>query len=89
MNKLFLGLLVFIPIAIWADISAVSPVIVFFLAALAIVPLAKFIGEATEELATRTTPAVLPSSSWKVRGSNRGRGLSVLTTSSSHVSGSA
>ena len=35
-----------------------SPVVVFFLAALSIVPLAKYIGEATEELATHTTPAV-------------------------------
>ncbi len=58
MNTLFLGLLVFVPIAIGASFASASPVLVFFLAALAIVPLAKFIGESTEELATRTTPAL-------------------------------
>jgi Ca2+:H+ antiporter len=58
MNTIFFGLLVFVPVAIWAAANGVSPVIVFFLSALAIVPLAKFIGEATEELATRTSPAM-------------------------------
>jgi Ca2+:H+ antiporter len=36
----------------------VSPVIVFFLAAVSVLPLAKYIGESTEELASRTSPAV-------------------------------
>jgi len=36
----------------------VSPVIVFFLAALSVLPLAKYIGESTEELASRTSPVI-------------------------------
>lgn len=58
MDIFFVGLLAFVPIAIGAHLFGVSPSIVFFLSALAIVPLAKFIGEATEEIASRTTPAV-------------------------------
>ena len=58
MNTFFLALLVFVPIAIGAHFLGISPTIVFFLCALAIVPLAKFIGEATEELASRTSPAL-------------------------------
>jgi Ca2+:H+ antiporter len=58
MNKLFLGSLIFVPVAVAAHFMNVSPVVIFFLCALAIVPLAKFIGEATEELANRTTSAV-------------------------------
>jgi Ca2+:H+ antiporter len=57
MQKVFVWLLVFVPIAIAASIAGLSPVTVFFLSALAIVPLAKFIGEATEELAARTSAA--------------------------------
>ena len=58
MDNVFLGLLAFVPVVIGADIAGVSPVLLFFLSALAIVPLAKYIGEATEELATRTSPAL-------------------------------
>ncbi len=58
MDKFFLILLVFVPVAIAAQALGISPTIIFFLCALAIVPLAKFIGESTEELATRTSPAV-------------------------------
>ncbi len=58
MDTFFVGLLAFVPIAIGAHLLGVSPSIVFFLSALAIVPLAKFIGESTEELASRTSPAV-------------------------------
>jgi Ca2+:H+ antiporter len=58
MNIVFIALLAFVPLAIGAVLTGVSPVIVFFLSALAIVPLAKFIGEATEELATRTNVVV-------------------------------
>jgi Ca2+:H+ antiporter len=58
MDKLFIALLIFVPLAIGAAFAGVSPVIVFFLAAVAIVPLAKYIGQSTEELASRTTPAV-------------------------------
>ena len=58
MSTLFIALLVFLPLAIGASFAGVSPVIVFFLSALSIVPLAKYIGESTEELASRTSPAV-------------------------------
>src|SRR5438552_16669607 len=56
--KLFLVLLVFVPIALFAEYFHFSAIAVFFLAALAIVPLAKYIGEATEELAVYTGPAL-------------------------------
>jgi len=58
MNKIFLYLLVLFPIAIIAHFFNVSPLIMFFLSALAIIPLAKFIGEATEELSVYTGPAL-------------------------------
>ncbi|HUD02727.1 MAG TPA: calcium/proton exchanger [Candidatus Paceibacterota bacterium] len=58
MNKLFLGLLLFVPITVLAYTAGVAPTALFFLSALAIVPLAKYIGEATEELAGRTNPAL-------------------------------
>lgn len=58
MNKIFLGLLVFVPIAAIANYLGVSPIVVFFLSALAIIPLAKYIGEATDELSTYTGPAL-------------------------------
>src|ERR1035437_266540 len=58
MNKLFLGLLIFVPITLIARYSGVSALVVFFLAALAIVPLARYIGEATEELSVHTGPAL-------------------------------
>ncbi len=57
-DKIFLILLSALPIAFLAHILNVSPVIVFFLSGLAIIPLAKFIGEASEELATRTSAAM-------------------------------
>jgi Ca2+:H+ antiporter len=58
MDKFFKLMLVFVPVAIGAKLMGVSPIAVFFLCAVAVVPLAKFIGEATEELAARTNPAV-------------------------------
>ena len=58
MDKLFIALLVFVPLAIGAAFAGASPVIVFFLSAIAIVPLAKYIGESTAELATKTTPVI-------------------------------
>jgi len=58
MNRLFLGLLLFVPITVLAYLAGVAPTAIFFLSALAIVPLAKYIGEATEELAGRTNPAL-------------------------------
>jgi Ca2+:H+ antiporter len=58
MDRLFIPLLALVPIAIGAAFAGVSPVIVFFIAAAAVVPLAKYIGQATEELATRTSPVL-------------------------------
>jgi len=57
-NKIFLFILLFVPATILASWLGLSPVIMFFLAAIAIIPLAKFIGEATDELATKTSPAL-------------------------------
>ncbi len=57
-GKVFIALLIFVPLSIAGEWIGVSPTILFFLSALAIVPLAKFIGESTEELAAHTTPAV-------------------------------
>ncbi len=49
--------LVLVPVALLAHFSNVADVWVFALSALAIIPLAKFLGEATEELATHSGPA--------------------------------
>lgn len=58
MDYLFIALLAFVPLAIGAAFIGASPIVVFFLSAIAIVPLAKYIGESTEELTTKTTPVV-------------------------------
>ncbi len=58
MDKFFLGLLVFLPATYAAVLWGAPPVWLFFLSALAIIPLAKYIGEATEEIASRTGPAL-------------------------------
>jgi Ca2+:H+ antiporter len=52
----FLG--IFIPLALGLDIAGASPVIVFFAAALGVVPTAALMGEATEHLATRSGPGI-------------------------------
>src|SRR5271157_3082145 len=51
-------MLVFIPLAAGASLLHASAIVVFFLSALAIVPLAKYIGEATDELSVYTGPAL-------------------------------
>jgi Ca2+:H+ antiporter len=53
MQKVFLWLLIFIPLTVIASALGASPIVLFFLSAIAIVPLAKFIGESTEALAVR------------------------------------
>ncbi len=58
MQKAFVALLGFIPITIVALVLGSSPTVLFFLSALAIVPLARFIGRATEELSARSGPAL-------------------------------
>ena len=49
-------LLILVPVAIIAELSHIDPVIVFILSAAGLIPLAKLIGEATEELAIYTGP---------------------------------
>jgi Ca2+:H+ antiporter len=51
-------LLVFVPIAILAEIGQWNPVVIFVAAALAVVPLSGLLGDATEELAGRTGPRI-------------------------------
>jgi Ca2+:H+ antiporter len=58
LDKIFKTLLIFVPIVFLAKYLNFSPLIVFILSALAIIPLAKFIGEATEELTVYTGPAI-------------------------------
>lgn len=52
------GLLIFVPLAIIGDFAGLSPVLVFGIAALGLVPLAGWLGTATEELAVHTGPRV-------------------------------
>ncbi len=54
----FIVLLVFIPLGVLAELLHWAPLVVFLLSALAIVPLAKWIGAATEELATYVGPGL-------------------------------
>lgn len=58
MQKVFVVLLILTPAALFAAYTHVPAAIVFVLSALAIVPLAKFIGDATDHLASRTSPAI-------------------------------
>src|SRR5437763_846345 len=51
-------LLAFIPITLLARFLDAPPLLVFAVSALAIVPLAKWMGTATEELAVRTGPGI-------------------------------
>lgn len=51
-------LLLFVPAAIAAEFMHASPVVVFALSALAIVPLSGFLGRATEEIAAYTGPTL-------------------------------
>ena len=57
-DAIFACLLFLAPAAIIAAYLHLSPLLVFVLAAIAIIPLAKYIGDATEELSIHTTPAV-------------------------------
>ena len=56
-RKVLYGMLVCIPMALLADfLLKLDPVLVFILAGIGIIPLADFIGEATEDLAAYTGP---------------------------------
>src|SRR4051812_4927460 len=58
MQRFFLGSLIIVPITIVGDNLNWSYTTIFFLSALAIIPLAKFLGEATEEIASRSGPGL-------------------------------
>lgn len=58
MEKTFKVLLVFVPLTFIADLLNFSPIAMFVLSTFAIIPLARFIGEATEELTVYTGPAL-------------------------------
>ena len=58
MNKVFAVLLLLAPLALAAEYFHFSALTVFLLSAAAIIPLAKYIGDATEDLALRTNPAI-------------------------------
>lgn len=58
LENTFIVLLVFVPLSLFAEYMHSSSVIIFTLASLAIIPLAKFIGESTEEISARTGPAL-------------------------------
>jgi Ca2+:H+ antiporter len=56
-RKILYGMLIFVPLALLADfVLKADPVLVFVFAGLGIIPLADFIGEATEELSVHTGP---------------------------------
>jgi Ca2+:H+ antiporter len=58
LEKAFLVFLVFVPLSLFAEYMRFSPVIIFILASLAIIPLAKYIGESTEEISAHTGPTL-------------------------------
>lgn len=49
-------LLVFVPLALFAEVMHWDPLAVFIIAAIGVIPLAAYIGEATEALAVHTSP---------------------------------
>jgi Ca2+:H+ antiporter len=57
-ESFFRGLLFLIPVALAAAYVGASPLLVLLLSAAAIIPLAKYVGDATEDLALRTNPAI-------------------------------
>ncbi len=58
LEYVFKALLIFIPLSLLAEYLHSSPIAIFILASLAIIPLAKFIGESTEEISAYTGPAL-------------------------------
>lgn len=57
-NLIFTVLLVFVPISVLADVLHWGPLVVFISACLAILPLAAWMGTATEEIAIVTGPSI-------------------------------
>ncbi len=58
LDRIFTILLIFVPATLAAKYLHFSPLVLFFLSALAIVPLAKLLGDGTEALAAHTSPAL-------------------------------
>ncbi len=59
MKRIIQAMLIFVPLTLLAEyVLHAEPLLIFISAALAIIPLAKYIGEATEELAVHTGPRV-------------------------------
>ncbi|MDQ1250949.1 MAG: Ca2+:H+ antiporter [Euryarchaeota archaeon] len=58
LGYVFKALLIFVPVSLLAEYMHSSPITIFILASLAIIPLAKFIGESTEEISAYTGPAL-------------------------------
>ncbi|MGE5541205.1 MAG: calcium/proton exchanger [Bacillota bacterium] len=58
MEIIFALLLLLTPLAIAAELMHAPALAIFLLSAAAIIPLAKYIGDATEDLALRTNPAI-------------------------------
>jgi Ca2+:H+ antiporter len=57
-DKIFLALLLFVPIALGAAwFTTASPILIFILSAIALAPLAKFLSDATEALSEKVGPA--------------------------------
>lgn len=56
--KFFVFLLIFIPLSIIFHIFHISGTAIFFFSAIAIIPLAAFMGRATEEIASRKGPTI-------------------------------
>jgi len=57
-DRIMLIMLIFAPVALAAELLHWSPIIVFVTSALAIAPLAGFLGDATEALAVKTGPRI-------------------------------
>jgi Ca2+:H+ antiporter len=57
-NKVFIGMLVFVPLAVLADLLGFTPLLTFVISALAVVPLAKLMSDSTEALSEHAGSAV-------------------------------
>ena len=58
MQRIFFGMLLFVPLTFVAEHFHFSPIAIMALACLGIVPVAKFMGEATEHLSHKVGPTV-------------------------------
>jgi Ca2+:H+ antiporter len=57
-HRVLYSLLLLVPVAVWLEFSHASPVPIFIVSCLAILPLAGLMGEATEQLAHRAGPGL-------------------------------